>query len=241
MRISALLSASIISCAHGFAPLANPQQGTRIMTPLHMSSTESVSYVITGNNIDVTPALNDYVSTKLDKIVGKIVTNAINECDVHLTVNKNPKVKEGHKAEVVTYLKGAVIRCAEETPDMYASIDAVTDRLAQKLRKYKEKRLEGYQGGTKMGANIARVIEALEKEEDFEPSTDEEDFEDPEAPVITKIQSYDLTNPISVEEAVFALGYVDHNFFVFREKESNEVSVVYMRNAGGYGLINASQ
>ena len=70
------------------------------------------------------------------------------------------KVKEGHKAEVVTYLKGSVIRCAEETADMYASIDAVTDRLAQKLRKYKEKRLEGYQGGVNMGENIARVIEA---------------------------------------------------------------------------------
>ena len=53
--------------------------------------------------------------------------------------------------------------------------------------------------------------------------------------------SYDLATPISVEEAIFALGYVDHNFFVFREKESNEVSVVYMRNAGGYGVINASE
>ena len=62
------------------------------MSPLRMS-TESVSYVITGNNIDVTPALNDYVSVKLDKIVGKISTSAISECDVHLTVNKNPKVR----------------------------------------------------------------------------------------------------------------------------------------------------
>lgn len=211
------------------------------MTPLRMSSTEAVSYVITGNNIDVTPALNEYVSTKLDKIVGKISTSAINECDVHLTVNKNPKVKEGHKAEVVAYLKGSVIRCAEETADMYASIDAVTDRLAQKLRKYKEKRLDANHGGKSMGENLAKIIEALAEEESVEVSTDEDDFEDPEAPVITKIKSYDLTNPISVDEAIFALGYVDHNFFVFREKESNEVSVVYARNSGGYGLINADQ
>ena len=70
---------------------------------------------------------------------------------------------------------------------MYASIDAVTDRLAQKLRKYKEKKLEGHQGGISMGENLAKVIEALAEEEDVEPSTDEE-FEDPEAPVITKIK-----------------------------------------------------
>lgn len=51
--------------------------------------------------------------------------------------------------------------------------------------------------------------------------------------------SYDLSTPISVQEAIFALGYVDHDFFVFREQESNEISVVYKRNAGGFGLINA--
>eukprot|EP01083_Nonionella_stella_P194845 718344_1 len=144
MRLSLLLSASLLASSSAFAPSANNQRAS-VMAPLHMS-TESVSYVITGNNIDVTPALNEYVTSKLDKIVGKISTSAISECDVHLTVNKNPKVKEAHKAEVVTFLKGTVIRCAEESADMYASVDAVTDRLAQKLRKYKERRLEGYHG-----------------------------------------------------------------------------------------------
>jgi putative sigma-54 modulation protein len=47
-----------------------------------------------------------------------------------------------------------------------------------------------------------------------------------------------LSTPITTEEAIFSLGYVDHDFFVFREKDSNEISVVYKRNAGGYGLIN---
>lgn len=49
--------------------------------------------------------------------------------------------------------------------------------------------------------------------------------------------SYDLSKPISVEEAIFALGYVDHDFYVFREMKSGEINVVYKRNAGGYGLI----
>lgn len=241
MRLSLLLSASIISTSSAFAPLAANNHHHHIhrsLAPtLHMS-TESVSYVITGNNIDVTPALNEYVSTKLDKIVGKISTSAISECDVHLTVNKNPKVKENHRAEVVTYLKGTVIRCAEDTADMYASIDAVTDRLAQKLRKYKERRLEGYHGGPNMGENLAQVLESLGGDEEDASSEPADDFVDPEAPVITKIKSYDLSTPITVEEAIFALGYVDHDFFVFREKDSNEISVLYKRNAGGYGLIN---
>lgn len=231
MRFSTLIAASVITCATAFAPQMPLHH--RMATSLDMS-TENISYVISGNNIDITPALDDYVNKKLDKIVGKLSSSAIQECDVHLSVNKNPKVKEGHTAEVVTYLKGTVIRCAETTEDMYASIDNVTDRLAAKLRKYKERRLDGYHGGPNMGENLASVLDSLPDLEDAEA---DEGFVDPEAPVLTKIKSYDLENPISIEEAIFALGYVDHSFFVFREKESNEVNVVYKRNAGGYGLI----
>jgi hypothetical protein len=51
------------------------------------------------------------------------------------------------------------------------------------------------------------------------------------------IFSYDLSKGISVQEAIFALNYVDHDFYVFRDEATNEISVVYKRNAGGYGLI----
>ena len=56
-------------------------------------STESVNYVVTGNNIEMTPSLNEYVNKKLDKVIGKLsASGAVQECDVHLSVNKNPKV-----------------------------------------------------------------------------------------------------------------------------------------------------
>lgn len=234
MRFTTLIAASAITCATAFAPQMPLHSRMATSTSLAMS-TENVSYVISGNNIDITASLDDYVTKKLDKIVGKLSSSAIQECDVHLSVNKNPKVKEGHTAEVVAYLTGTVIRCAETTPDMYASIDNVTDRLAAKLRKYKERRLDGFHGGPNMGENLAAVLDSLPDVDDA--AIDEEEFVDPEAPVLTKVKSYDLTNPISIEEAIFALGYVDHPFFVFREKESNEINVVYKRNAGGYGLI----
>eukprot|EP00979_Chaetoceros_neogracilis_P002377 scaffold410_cov267-Chaetoceros_neogracile.AAC.25 len=235
MHLSTILAATLASSAAAFAPHVHFHHNSRL-SPLAMS-TEAVNYVITGNNIDVTEALNDYVNKKLDKTVGKLATTgAIKECDVHLSVNKNPKVKEAHTCEVVTFVKGTVIRCAENSDDMYASIDAVTDRLAKKLKKYKERRLEGYHGGPNMGENFAEVLESLSNDL-AEDSNAEEEFVDAEAPTVTKIKSYDLSKPISIEEAVFALGYVDHDFYVFRETESGEINVVYKRNAGGYGLI----
>lgn len=164
------------------------------------------------------------------------------ECDVHLSVNKNPKVKAAHKAEVTTSLKGTVIRTSEASPDMYASIDLVADRLARKLRKYKERRQEGYHGGPKMGENIANVLDSLAEEEvEDEVVVADEEFIDSEAPTVTKIKSFDLSKSISVDEAIFALDYIDHDFYVFRDTESGDVSVVYKRNSGGVGLIQPQQ
>jgi len=241
MLSTALLTiVPLITSVVAFAPV---QQLHRVVShtdtgPLHMSTPEN--YVITGNNLDLTPALSDYVNTKLDKVIGKLSNSGLIEgCTVHLTVNKNPKVSDSNTAEVVTTVKGTVIRCAEDSPDMYASIDFVTDRLARKLVKYKERRINGYHGGPNMGENLAQVLNELDDAdmEELEGTPEDEEFVDPEAPVVTKVKSYDLSKPISLEEAVFALGYVDHDFYVFRDSATNEVSVVYKRNMGGYGLI----
>jgi len=245
MLSSLLLTIPLISSVVAFAPLQHRVSFATNAITLRMSTTEGSDYLITGNNLELTPALSDYVNTKLDKVIGKLSNSGLIEgCSVYLTLNKNPSVKDSNKVEVVTSVKGTVIRCAEESPDMYASIDFVTDRLARKLVKYKERRLDGYHGGPNMGENLAEVLNELDASDeskleqlDAVLAEEAEEFVDPEAPVVTKVKSYDLSKPISLEEAVFALDYVDHDFYVYRDAESNEISVVYKRNAGGYGLI----
>ena len=59
--------------------------------------------------------------------------------------------------------------------------------------------------------------------------------------LLSNSNSFDLSTPISIKEAIFALDYIDHDFYVFRDEETNEVSVVYKRNAGGVGLIQPEQ
>ena len=119
---------------------------------------------------------------------------------------------------------------------MYNSIDSAAHALYRKLRKYKERRIAGWHGGAHMGKDLLAALEALEEVE--LPESVEDDFEDPEAPTITKVNSFDLENPMSVKEAIFALDYVDHDFYVFRNEETDKISVVYKRNIGGIGLID---
>lgn len=239
MRLSAAISVVYLGSALAFSP-TKPKYLSASTTARRMS-TEAVPITVTGNNIEVTPALNDYVVKKLERTVGKLASSgAVKDCDVHLVVNKNPKVEEPHKAEIVTSLKGTVIRCAEESADMYKSIDEVCDRLNRKLVKYKERRLEGFHGGKSMAEDLAEALNNIEVADDASVP-DADDFIDPDAPTVTKVKSYDLSNPITVQEAVFALDYVDHDFYVFRNEDDGEINVVYKRNAGGVGLIQPSQ
>lgn len=118
---------------------------------------------------------------------------------------------------------------------MYSSIDAVAKALSRKLRRYKDNRIAGWHGGKNMGQDL---LEALEAAREFEEAAaDDEEFEDPGKPEIVPVKSFDLKNPISVDEAVFALDYVDHDFYVFRNQETDQVNVVYKRHVGGVGLV----
>ena len=97
MRLTATITAALVGSAVAFIP----QQSSLVhgrSSALRMS-TEAVPITVTGNNIEVTPALNEYVVKKLERTVGKLASSgAVKDCDVHLIVNKNPKVSEWNNA-----------------------------------------------------------------------------------------------------------------------------------------------
>uniref|UniRef100_A0A7S3DPX1 Sigma 54 modulation/S30EA ribosomal protein C-terminal domain-containing protein n=1 Tax=Entomoneis paludosa TaxID=265537 RepID=A0A7S3DPX1_9STRA len=230
--------------AHGFAPIIFRATPNVALSPLFASvdetstSTGGVPLVVEGKNLEVTDALFDYVDKRVGNTLDKLSGDNVRECDVILSVSKNPKVKNNHRVEVVTNLKGTTIICTFESPDMYSSIDSAAAALNRKLIKYKERRLAGWHGGAAMGDDLKSALEALE--EDFAESAEEaayDDFVDPEAPTVTKTNSFQLDKPISLEEAIFALDYVDHDFYVFTNEESGKVTTVYKRHGGGIGLI----
>jgi len=201
--------------------------------------------VLTGNNIDLTDALQEYADKRIGALLGKLGGGIVQECEVHLSVSKNPKVKNGHRVDCTTSLKGLTVHCKEERPDMYESIDATAKALASKLQKYRSRRNEGYHAGNSMGQDLMDALEAMELDETAEEDQDvaadlmyaQKDFIDFNAPNIMNVNSFDLENAIPINEAIFALDYVDHDFFVFKNEETGRPSIVYKRNAGGVGLV----
>ena len=103
--------------------------------------------------------------------------------------------------------------------DLYNAIDLVIDKLEGQIRKYKT-RLNRKSKDNKLALNIAS-IEPLE--------TEEED-------VLVKTKTIS-PKPMDMEEAFMQMELIGHSFFVYKDTETNFISVVYKRHDGNYGLI----
>lgn len=183
--------------------------------------------LIQGNNITITDAINDYVQQKLEKAV-RHFQNITTKVDVHLSVGRNSRTNNKHKAEVTVYANGTVIRAQEGSENLYASIDMVSDKIARQLRKYKEKQLAKKTNAQVKTGNI--VAEEPVK-------TDLIGDRAPELPSEVVRMKYFAMPPMSIEQALEQLQLVDHDFYMFRNSATNEINVIYMRNHGGYGVI----
>ena len=190
--------------------------------------------LIHGKNLELTGALKEYTEAKIEKATHHY-KDIVKEADIHLSIEKNPRVSF-QTAEVTIFANGTVIRAEEKTENLYSSIDLVSNKLCRKLRKYKER-------NNKMIHN-----NQFKNKESFQIATEESSFLDealikegieaslPEPSIKNK---YFEMNPISSEEARKQLDLIDHDFYVFRNKQNNELQVIYKRKHGGYGLIQS--
>ena len=186
-----------------------------------------MKFLIQGNNITVTESIHNYVEEKLEKAV-KHFQNLATKVDVHLSVARNARISNKHKAEVTVYANGTVIRAQENSENLYASIDLVSDKIARQLRKYKEKHLN-----KKTHAQIKTTdsMEEMPVEENLIGDRQ------PELPSEVVRMKYFAMPEMTIQEALGQLQLVDHDFYMFRNQESGEINVIYMRNHGGYGVI----
>ncbi len=182
--------------------------------------------VIHGKNIEITDAIREYVNQKIEKAVNHFQT-LTTQVDVHLSIACNPRINPQQIAEVTIYANGTIVRAEEGSENLYASIDLVADKIARQLRKYKEKRFD----------KRHETVKAEESLSDQQPVVDLALDRTPELPATVVRTKYFAMPPMTVEAAMEQLELVDHDFYMFRNAETNEINVIYDRNHGGYGVI----
>jgi putative sigma-54 modulation protein len=208
------------------ATLSRTQSARVNQHPIFSGEAAYMKLVIHGKNIEITDSLRDYVSQKLEKAVSHFQSMTI-EVDVHLSVARNPRIAAKQTAEVTIYLNGAVVRAEESSESLYASLDLVADKIARKLRQYKEKRQDKNHAAVKTGTALSEPAIVSDLLTTREPTL-------PAEVIRTK---YFAMPPMTIPAALEQLELIDHSFYMFLNAETNEINVIYERNHGGYGVI----
>ncbi len=189
--------------------------------------------LIHGRNLDITPAIREYTETKLSRAINHF-EDLVKEADVHLSVARNPRVPQ-QTAEVTMFANGVVIRAQERSENLYASIDMVASKLARQLNRHKD-RLQGRLQGPVHRSAAAEEAGAANLPQPGHPLT--EGLE-PNLPHRGVRRKYYNMAPMTLDEALHQLEIIDHDFYVFRDSDSQQIHVVYRRNHGGFGVIQA--
>jgi len=192
--------------------------------------------LIHGRNLEITPALRDYTQTKLELATSHF-GDAVREADVHLSVARNPRAPQ-QTAEVTVFANGTVIRAQERSENLYASIDLAAGKLARQLRRWKERHSDHHHshGHSASHTPSTDVVNDASPVEASLLQGREAELPDPGVR-----RKYFAMPPMGLEEARRQLDLIDHDFYLFREKESDQLQVIYRRNHGGYGVIQARE
>ena len=183
--------------------------------------------VIHGRNLEVTAALQNYTELKIERALHHF-KDLIQETDIHLSVAKNQRIAK-QTAEVTVFASGTIIRAQERSENLYASIDLVANKLCRQLRKHKERHSHGH-------SKINSENSSLDSSSLMNSLVAGREVQLPEPGIRRK---YFTMDPMDIDEARHQLDLIDHDFYMFREKSSGHLKVIYKRNHGGYGLIQA--
>ncbi len=169
-------------------------------------------YIISGKNIEVTEGLKTAVYEK----IGKLERYFTPDTEIHVTMSVE---KERQKIEVTIPMKGSMVRAEQTSTDMYVSIDLVEEIIERQLRKYKNKLIEQKQATINLNQEF--IDDSYEEENNIK---------------IYRTKKFAI-KPMDAEEACVQMELLGHNFFVYRNAETDEVNVVYKRKGNTYGLI----
>jgi len=180
----------------------------------------TVAVEISVRNLDLNDRLRDYVTKKASKLDRYL--DIIEEAKVDLAYDKAARSSEDRQVAQLTIRgRGVMLRAEERTDDIYASVDAVMEKMYRQVERYKGRHWRG-RGDGRTAAEVASAPDA----EPFEAER-----------TISRRKRFPLS-PMDESEAVEQMELLGHNdFFVFLDVASNAVNVLYRRRDGTLGLI----
>ncbi|WP_110241747.1 ribosome hibernation-promoting factor, HPF/YfiA family [Nocardioides gilvus] len=195
--------------------------------------------VVTGRQIEIAERYREHAEEKLSKL--EKLDHRIIRVAVEVSHEKNPRqVERAVKVELTAFTKGPVIRAEAAADDKMAALDLALDKMASQMRKAADRRR--VHRGRHTPPSVGEVLAATPMIED-EVTEDEvtERQVGPitvtgDGPLVVREKSHDAT-PMTLDQALYEMELVGHDFYLFVDKESEKPSVVYRRRGYDYGVI----
>ena len=180
-----------------------------------------------GRNIEVTDWIHQYVEKKVERLE-RYLPQA-KEAKAELVYSETRAAADRYTAQLTIWANGQILRAEESTGDIFASIDAIVDKMSRQIdrykgRRFKNKRREAAAGAADadLAANTFPEVAEVETEETFGHVVRTKRF---------------VVQPMSQEEAIEQMELLGHDFFVFYSLDAKAMNVIYRRKDGNYGLL----
>ena len=192
-----------------------------------------MSITVAGRKMTVSDSLRQYAEEKIGNAM-KVMDIDPLDAEVVLHVERNRSIANYCVCEVTLHARGHVIRVEEHETDMYAAIDVAAAKVVRQLRKFKTRVVER----KTRGAEVASFKEFAAANSDFDPDALMAELEGDDEIVRVKEMEFE---PMTQDDALLAIDLLGHDFFVYTDRDTNSVCVLYRRDGGGYGLLKQKE
>ena len=197
--------------------------------------------VVTGRHIELTDRYRSHVEEKLGRLEKH--DHRIIRVQVEVEQERNPRQHDrAVRVELTAFSKGPVIRAEASAVDKMAALDMALDKMASQMTRAADRRRihHGRHAPKSVGEVLASQPEMPEPVE--EESTVAERQIGPitvtgDGPLVVREKTHPA-NPMTLDQALYEMELVGHDFFLFVDKESERPSVVYRRRGYDYGVIS---
>lgn len=195
---------------------------------------------VTGRNVEIPDHYRIYVGQKLAR--AERIDHSIHRFDVELSHENNRRQRKNcQRVEITAHVDGRpVVRGKGRADTFYGAFEAAVHKLESRLRRGKDRQKVHYGDKTPVSLHHATAA-TLDLAEAFKPGAAPEpqshlDVDDHEPGQIVRVKEHPA-KPMTVDDALYEMELVGHDFFLFQDKETDRPTVVYRRHAYDYGLI----
>ena len=206
--------------------------------------------VVTGRHTQVKQRFRDVVETKMNRVTA--IAPDAQRAQIVLTHEGNPRQADTAKRVEITVIAGrTVVRAEASSTDEFSALDMALDKLTLRLRRTRDRRKDhrrGYANPVPVDLGVIAPEpepEEPEEEQDYTPQAavasdlgpgESVEVQVGDTPIVIRRKLH-IAEPMSIDEALYEMELIGHDFFLFVNKETGRPSVVYHRHGWSYGVF----